>query len=125
MRRHPSFVSHVILPICAVVLIIAMFVDVLHEFHPPGPSRTAAVDEALSHSYNSRKNFIDIAIRVSHLSKEQRGPLSDYEFKLLPPSYYTRDPRGAIEVFRKHGIILCRVYVACREHRHRFYFLCG
>lgn len=117
---HSRLVLHVILPICAVVLIIATFVDVLHESHPPGLSQTAAVDNALSHSYDSLKNFIDIVIRAPLLPKEQQVPLPDSTF--LPPSYYARDPRGAIEVFRKDGIVVCRVYVACREHSSQISF---
>lgn len=110
--RHRRLVLHVVLPICTVILIVAAFVDVLYNFHLSGASRSGrAVDKSLSHSHESLRNFIDIAIRVAPLFPKQ---VPDSTF--LPPSHYVRDPRGAIEVFRKDGVVMCRVYIACREH---------
>lgn len=94
---------------------------VVHDFDPPGPSRTPGVDNALvrlSHSYYSLKNLI--GFKPSGFPSTAQSSKSNSEF--LSPSYYERDPRGAIEVFKKDGFVVCRVYVACRERSSQILF---
>lgn len=64
----------------------------------------------------ANKSYFTIAQFLSTYS----APLNSVFSKPVPhpflsPTYYDSDPHGAIEVFDKHGVTVCRVYRVCRK----------